>query len=128
MVGVTAAVGVGSAGALAADVFGAMEAGADAEALAPEALALLEELAAGGDEPQALTSSVPAITEAPASPRSRAGRMTFFRCMRWILETPAAAEAVFGLTGVSVHLARDPSQPTAHGGDHVADRPAHDGE
>src|ERR1700761_7463841 len=100
MVGVTAAVGVGSAGALAADVFGAMEAGAAAEALAPEALALLEELAAGCDEPQALTSSVPAITEAPTSQHSRAGRMTFFRCMRWILETPAPAEAAFSLTGI----------------------------
>ncbi|HEX3753176.1 MAG TPA: hypothetical protein VHW06_21595 [Streptosporangiaceae bacterium] len=95
-VGVTAAVGVGSAGALAADVFGATEAGADAEALAPEALALLEELAAGCDEPQALTSSVPAITEAPASQRSRAGRMTFFHCMPWILETAVVVEAAFG--------------------------------
>jgi hypothetical protein len=39
-------------------------------------------LAPGLDEPQALTSSVPAITEAPASQHVRADRMTFFRCMR----------------------------------------------
>ena len=68
--GVTAAVGVGSAGALGEAGVGAMVgAAADAEpaAMAPDGLALLEELALGLDEPQALTSSVPAITEAPAS-------------------------------------------------------------
>ena len=56
---------------------------ADAEpaALAPDGLALLEE-PLGLDEPQALTSSVPAITEAPASQPTRADRMTFIRCMR----------------------------------------------
>jgi hypothetical protein len=46
------------------------------------ALALLDELAAGLEEPQALTSSIPAMTEAPASQRERAGRMTIFRCIR----------------------------------------------
>jgi hypothetical protein len=79
MVGVTAAVGVGSAGALAEAGAGAMlGTAADAD----PALALLEELAPGLDEPQALTSNVPAITEAPASQHVRTGRMTFFRCMR----------------------------------------------
>jgi hypothetical protein len=86
MVGVTAAVGVGSAGALADAGAGAMlgTAADDAEpaALAPDGLALLEEPPLGLDEPQALTSSVPAITEAPASQPVRADRMTFFRCMR----------------------------------------------
>jgi hypothetical protein len=85
MVGVTAAAGVGSAGALAEAGAGAMlGTAADAEpaALAPDGLALLEEPPLGLDEPQALTSSVPAITEAPASQPVRADRMTFFRCMR----------------------------------------------
>jgi hypothetical protein len=77
MVGVTAAVGVGSAGALAAAVDGAT-----LGARADEELALLDELAAGLEEPQALTSSVPAMTEAPASQHQRAGRMTIFRCIR----------------------------------------------
>jgi hypothetical protein len=77
---VTAAVGVGSAGALAAAVDGATLGARADEELA--ALALLDELAAGLEEPQALTSSVPAMTEAPASQHSRAGRMTIFRCIR----------------------------------------------
>ena len=59
MLGVTAALGVGSGGGVAAAVDGAML-GTAAEALAAE-------LAGGADEPQALTNSAPARTEAPAS-------------------------------------------------------------
>ena len=85
--GLTGVVGVvtdAAGGVGAAPVEGAVlgAAAAAGEAGLADALAEVVVMGVGCDDPQALTSIVPAMTAAPASQRPRADLITLFGCMR----------------------------------------------
>jgi hypothetical protein len=84
----------GLAGAAAGAGAAAVEETALGAAATPDelgvAVALLEVLAVGCDDPQALTSTAPAMTVAPASQRPRADCMKLICCMAGILRTAAS--------------------------------------
>jgi hypothetical protein len=86
--GLTGVVGVvtgetdAAGGVGAATVEGAVLGAAATAGEAGLADALAEAVGVGCDDPQALTSIVPAMTAAPASQRPRADLITLFGCMR----------------------------------------------